>query len=239
MKKKRPKLVYGHAVCPQVWIERVRASEDPDNDPLTKVKTADSYWQSCFTSATDTQALQTRSYYGRWTPRKFLREHPIGTPTRKVESTGSVLWSFGTYPIARFIRTPYDELFFINCTGADLCADRAKRVVFDTLTFDHPEYVPTMVDNALMLCQDVPAVWPAFEQMYVERMHSCIDTKSWHRKSSDQINAVKSLCDNIAMERNRIINAFAITPMSNLFEEERAKVVELVTTKEVTKKLAA
>lgn len=244
MKKKRPKLVYPHGTCPIAWIDRVRASDDPDNDPLTLVKTADSCWQSCFTSVDDTEeALRLRAkhphFSGRWTPQLFLREHPVGTPTRKVSSTGSVLWSFGTYPIARYIRTSRGELIFVNCTGADVCGDRAKRIVFHKLTNNNPDYVPTMVDNSLMLCADVPGNWEQFEIMYGQRMHSCVDTQSWRRDGTDEVSATRILCDNIAMERKKILDVFAITPIDDMFERIRAEVLEIVMTKAVTKKLAA
>ena len=243
MKKKRPKLVYGHYQCPAVWIERVRASEDPDNDPLTKVKTADSHWQSSFVMVDDPEEKAKRekeySYNINWMPQKYLREHPVGTPTRKVLSTGSILWAYETYAIARYIRTRHDELFLINCTGADVCGDRAKRTLFHKLTHNQPDYVPTMVDNSLILCDDIPGNWGLFESMYGERMHSCIDTKSWRRDKDDQLSAVKTLCDNISMERQKLMYAFGIVPIDASFERVRDEVLEIVKTKEVVKRLAA
>ena len=244
MKKKRPKLVYGHYQCPEVWIERVRASEDPDNDPLTKVKTADSYWRSIFVRVDDHEEAarlkrENPHYNVRWIPQQYVREHPLGTPTRKLQSTGSILWAFETYPVARYLRVNGQELIFINCTGGDLCAERAKATVFDKLSYNHADYVPTMVDNSLMLCTDVPGNWEQFEIMYGHRMHSCIDTKSWRRDKQDQISVVQTLCDNIAMERRKIMDAYNITPIDDMFERVRDEVLEIVKTKEVVKRLAA
>ena len=243
MKKKRPKLVYGHHQCPAAWIERVRASEDPDNDPLTKVKTADSYWQSSFVMIDDPEEKAKREkefkHNINWMPQQYVREHPVGTPTRKLESTGSVLWAFGTYPVARYIRVNGKELVFINCTGADVCSDRAKRNLFYKITHNLGEYVPTLVDNSLMLCTDVPGNWEQFEIMYGQRMHSCIDTKSWRRAKQDQISVVQTLCDNIAMERQKIMDTYNITPIDDMFERVRNEVLEIVKTKEVVRRLAA
>lgn len=171
-KTKRPKLVFGNHRCLCEWVQRVSISDDPDNDPLVLVKTAETGGD-----------IATQHCYHRTNGYSYVRVHPSSSGVRKLESFGRVMTSYDLFKLSKFIGSKDRPFWLINYKGSDSMAGRCRSDLFRILTdgngslFKGTNQFAFVPDHLVdVMPSDIEANWSTYVQSFRNRIE---DISKW------------------------------------------------------------